>query len=94
MTGSDNGGPAGHADIMAILTEIVSGVSGIDESQLTADRRVSDLGIDSLMAGEILAQAEIALQTDIDFQRLPDDWSGLTLGRLAAQLTPGSHAGP
>jgi acyl carrier protein len=94
MAGVDNGRLGGQADVMGILTEIVSGVCGIDESQLTADRRVGDLGIDSLMAGEILAQAEIALQTDIDFQRLPDNWSGLTLGRLAAQLAAGNHAGP
>jgi acyl carrier protein len=94
MAGADSGMPARQDDVMRVLVEIVSGICGIDESQLTADRRVWDLGIDSLIAGEILAQAETALKTDIDFQRLPDDWSGLTLGKLAAQLAAGIHVGP
>jgi acyl carrier protein len=94
MAGADNGMPARQDDVMRILVEIVSGICGIDESELTADRRVWDLGIDSLTAGEILARAETALQTDIDFRRLPDDWSGLTLGKLAAQLAAGIPATP
>ena len=94
MTVSDSGKPAGHDDVTAVLTELISGICGIDESELTADRRVADLGIDSLMAGEIIAQAEMALQTDINFQRISDDWSGLTVGRLAAELAAEIRAGP
>ena len=94
MTVSDSGRPAGHDDVTAVLTELISGICGIDESELTADRRVADLGIDSLMAGEIIAQAEMALQTDINFQRISDDWSGLTVGRLAAELAAEIRAGP
>ena len=94
MAGPDNGRPAGQDDVIAVLTELISGICGIDESELTADRRVADLGIDSLMAGEIIAQAEMALHTDIDFQRVSDDWSGLTVGRLAAELAAEIRAGP
>jgi acyl carrier protein len=94
MAGADNGRPAGQDDVLGVLTEIISGICGIDESQLTADRRLMDLGIDSLMAGEIIAQTEMALRTDIDFRRLSDDWSGLTVGKLASQLASEIRAGP
>jgi acyl carrier protein len=94
MAGANSGRPVGQDDVIGVLIEIISGICGIDQSQLTADRRVADLGVDSLMAGEIIAQAEIALRTDIDLQRLSDDWSGLTVGRLAAQLASEISAGP
>jgi acyl carrier protein len=94
MAGADSGRPAGQEDVIGVLIEIISGICGIDESELTADRQVADLGIDSLMAGEIIAQAEMALHADIDIQRLSDDWSGLTVGRLATQLTAEIRADP
>lgn len=94
MAGVDSGTPAGQDEVIGVLAEIISGLCGIDESELTADRRVRDLGIDSLIAGEIIAQAEMALHTTIDFQRLADDWSDLTVGKLASQLSSEVHAGP
>jgi acyl carrier protein len=94
MAGTDNGERAGHDYVIDVLTELISGLCGIDESQLTADSRVADLGIDSLIAGEIIARAEVALHTEIDIRLLSDDWSGLTLGSLAAQVATETHAGP
>lgn len=94
MAGADSGPPGRAADVTGVLAEIISGLCGIDESELTADRLVAELGIDSLMAGEIIAQAELALQVDIDIRRLSDDWSGLTVGMLAAELAGEICAGP
>lgn len=94
MAGAESGPPAGTAGVTGVLIEIISGLCGIDESELTADRLVADLGIDSLLAGEIIAQAELALQVDIDIRRLSDDWSGLTVSMLAAELAAEICAGP
>jgi acyl carrier protein len=93
MAGTGNGGTAGQDAVLGVLIELISGICGIDEDELTADRSVVDLGIDSLMAGEIMAQAEMALNADIDFRRLADDWSDLTVGKLASQLAAEIHPG-
>jgi len=39
-----------------------------------------------ILAGEIMAQAELALGIDIDFRKVRDDWSTLTIQELASEL--------
>ena len=64
----------------------VTGICDIDEDDLRPDRRIGELGIDSILAGEIMAQAELALGIDIDFRKVRDDWSTLTIQELASEL--------
>jgi len=78
--------PYDEATAFAIVTEIISAVGGFDQAELIPERRVEELGIDSILAGEIFAQAEQALDIDIDIWRVSGDWSGLTLRELVAQF--------
>jgi acyl carrier protein len=84
------GFPYDEAEAFAIVTEIISAVGGIEQAELIPARRVGELGIDSILAGEIIAQAEHALDIDIDIWRVSGDWSGLTLRELVAEFLSGS----
>jgi acyl carrier protein len=83
---ADHDQQAGEASALAVVTDLISGICDIDEEELAPSRCIGDLGIDSILAGEIMAQAELALKIDIDFSRIRDDWSDLTLAELAAEL--------
>lgn len=78
------------AAVMAVMTDVVSRVCAIEPDRIRPELRVVDLGIDSLFAAEILAQVERSLDVDIDVRTIMDDWSGLTLGDLCAQLWRGA----
>jgi acyl carrier protein len=84
--------PYDEAGAFAIVTEIISAVGGFEQAELTPERRVEEFGIDSILAGEIIAQAEHALDIDIDIWRVSGDWSRLTLRELVAQFLSGSTA--
>jgi acyl carrier protein len=85
---------SGENAVYAVVASIVTGVCDIDEHELTPERRIRDLGIDSLMAGEVVAQTEISLNIDIDLRKLSDDWATMTLGQLAAELWSSSTSRP
>jgi acyl carrier protein len=87
-------GPLRTDAVFRTVVEIVSDVCGIDQDELLADRRIADLDIDSMTAGEIVAQVEDVLHVDIDFRRIADDWSGMTLGQLAAQFVHDAQGTP
>ena len=77
---------AGESRALAVVTDLITGICDIDEDDLRPDRRIGELGIDSILAGEIMAQAELALGIDIDFRKVRDDWSTLTIQELASEL--------
>lgn len=83
-----------HQDRSAILTEIVLRNSGVHAADLSPDVRVSDLGVDSISAAEILSQAEEELGVEIDYAGLLQDWSTLTVGQLVTQLLQGAALSP
>lgn len=91
MTVPSRGELGGEAAILTVVTDIIGGMCEIGPQELTPERRIGDLGLDSLVAGEIIAQAELALNIDINFRQISHDWSALTLGDLAAQLWAGSR---
>lgn len=69
------------------LVDIVARNTGNDREDLEPDTPIRDLGVDSIAAAEILAQAEQAAGADIDIRRVPDDWSALTVRELVRMLT-------
>lgn len=73
-------------DRAAVLTEIVLRNTGIDGAGLSPHTRVADLGVDSIVAAEILSQAEQEIGVEIDYARLLADWSTMTVGELVSQL--------
>jgi acyl carrier protein len=73
-------------DTFVTLTEIISALCGIDRLMLRPDTRIEDIDLDSLFAGEIIAQTERRLAVDLDFRKISDDWSALTLGDLVRQI--------
>ena len=83
----------GETRALAVVTDLISGICDVDEDDLPPDRRIGELGIDSILAGEIMAQAELALGIDIDFRQVRDDWSMLTLKELASELWNQSSGG-
>lgn len=86
--------PAGRESrALAVITDLISGICDVDEDDLQPDRRIGELGIDSILAGEIMAQAELALDVDIDFGEMRDDWATLTLRELASELWVHSTGG-
>jgi acyl carrier protein len=52
------------------MTEILGGVAGIDQADITPETSLSDLGIDSLMMVEVVVAAEDRFGLLID----DDDW--------------------
>lgn len=92
-TSSRRGSAAGESRALAVVTDVISGICDVDEDDLRPDSRIGALGIDSIMAAEIMAQAELALGIDIDFGKVRDDWSTLTLQELASELWRQSSGG-
>ena len=56
--------------VLAGITEILGGVAGIDQADITPETSLSDLGIDSLMMVEVVVAAEDRFGLLID----DDDW--------------------
>jgi acyl carrier protein len=56
--------------VLAAMTEILGGVAGIDQADITPETSLSDLGIDSLMMVEVVVAAEDRFGLLID----DDDW--------------------
>ena len=75
-----------EAAVLAALTSIVCDICEVDEQDLAAGRRIGDLGIDSMQAGQVLAEAERTLDIDIDFRLINDEWFDLTVAELANQI--------
>ena len=82
-----------EAEIFTVVAGVIAAVCGLDSDRLRPDQRVQDLDIDSMFAGEIIAQTERALRIGIDFRRVSDDWSELTLADLVEQFRAGSGDG-
>jgi len=79
--------------VFAAIAEIVGNIAGMDPAQLEPAYRIQDLDLDSMLAGEIIAQMERALDVDVDFRAIADDWSTLTLGDLVTQFQQGAGRG-
>jgi acyl carrier protein len=73
-------------EIYPVLVRVINSTCGINRAELTPDRRVVDLAIDSVFAGEIVMQTATELGMEIDFLEILDDWSTLTLAELAAEF--------
>jgi acyl carrier protein len=56
--------------VLAAMTEILGGVAGINQADITPETSLSDLGIDSLMMVEVVVAAEDRFGLLID----DDDW--------------------
>jgi acyl carrier protein len=56
--------------VLAGLTEIVGGVTGIDQADITPETALADLGIDSLTMVEVIVAAEDRFGLLIN----DDDW--------------------
>lgn len=83
------------AVVFEAVADAICEVCGLDRDVLDPQDRVRDLGIDSLLSGEILARTERRLHIDIDYRAVSDDWSTMTVGDLAEQLLAGGpEAGP
>ena len=54
--------------VLADITEIVGGVTGIDQADITPETALADLGIDSLMMVEVVVAAEERFGV-----KIPDD---------------------
>jgi len=75
-----------------VLRDIVVQNSGVDRELLSNDVRIADLGLDSIVAAEILSQAELALGVEIDSVQVLGDWSSLTVAQLVAALRQAAPA--
>jgi acyl carrier protein len=56
--------------VLAAITEILGGVAGINQADITPETSLADLGIDSLMMVEVVVAAEDRFGLLID----DDDW--------------------
>jgi acyl carrier protein len=79
-------------DTTRVLRDIVVQNSGVDRELLSNDVRIADLGLDSIVAAEILSQAELALGVEIDSVKVLGDWSTLTVAQLVAALRQAAPA--
>jgi acyl carrier protein len=79
--------------ILGALVNIFNRVCGVDPVEITPDRRIEELGIDSMQAADILAETETELDCDLDFRRIADDWSRLTVTQLVDEVERGLDGG-
>lgn len=79
------------ATVFDVLAEVISRVVGVERDRLEPGLPIAELDIDSMYAGEIAAQTEAALDVEIDFRRVAEDWSQLTIGDLATEFLQGAR---
>jgi acyl carrier protein len=73
--------------VLAAMTEILSGVAGIDQADITPETSLADLGIDSLTMVEVVVAAEDRFGLLIS----DDDWPRFKTVLDAARYI--AHAG-
>jgi acyl carrier protein len=73
--------------VLAAMTEILSGVAGVDQADITPETSLADLGIDSLTMVEVVVAAEDRFGLLIS----DDDWPQFKTVLDAARYI--AHAG-
>jgi acyl carrier protein len=70
----------------AIVCQSIATVCGIDATQVGADSRLADLGVDSLAAAEVLVDVEIRIGKELPIAVLRQLDGAETVGLIAARL--------
>jgi acyl carrier protein len=70
----------------AIVCQSIATVCGIDATQVGADSRLADLGVDSLAAAEVLVDVEIRIGKELPIAVLRQLDGADTVGLIAARL--------
>lgn len=72
--------------MLAALMKVAASVANLEPADLNGNDVVGLVGINSLAISQILVEMEVLLGVEFDYDRLPKDFSGLTLGDVADTL--------
>lgn len=80
------------ATVFRALTNALTQVCGLDAHDITADTRFRELEVDSIGAIEVVVLVADELDARVELPHLVGDWSALTIGELAGNLTRALHS--
>ena len=81
-------------DTETLIQDAIGRICGIETAKLHPDATLSDLGVDSLAAAEVLVEVEIGLGRDLPAHLLRRLDGASTIRTIAAGLDSGADATP